>query len=63
MDGQEILLQLNLHSKFKYPFDMFNFIIPGYNVRPLELSGAIGIEQLKKLDNLIKTRGKMQNFY
>ncbi len=47
----------NLHSKSKDPFyDMFNFIIPGYNVRPLELSGAIGIEQLKKLDHLIKIR-------
>mgnify|MGYP006260011361 CR=1 FL=1 len=47
----------NLHSKSKDPFyDMFNFIIPGYNVRPLELSGAIGVEQLKKLDHLIKIR-------
>jgi len=47
----------NLHSKSEDPFyDMFNFIIPGYNLRPLELSGAIGIEQLKKLNNLIKVR-------
>ena len=37
-------------------FEMFNFILPGYNLRPLELSGAIGIEQLKKLPKLIKTR-------
>ena len=30
--------------------------MPGYNVRPLEMSGAIGIEQLKKLPDIIKAR-------
>lgn len=34
----------------------FRFLIPGYNVRPLEMSGAIGIQQLKKLPNMIKQR-------
>ena len=29
--------------------ESFRFIIPGYNLRPLEMSGAIGQEQLKKL--------------
>lgn len=39
------------------PFvESFNFVLPGYNVRPLELSGAIGIEQLKKLPKLLKAR-------
>jgi CDP-6-deoxy-D-xylo-4-hexulose-3-dehydrase len=37
-------------------FEAYRFIIPGYNVRPLELSGAIGREQLKKLDQLIEIR-------
>ncbi|WP_170914700.1 DegT/DnrJ/EryC1/StrS family aminotransferase, partial [Salmonella enterica] len=27
--------------------ESFKFVLPGYNVRPLEMSGAIGIEQLK----------------
>lgn len=36
--------------------ESFRFVLPGYNVRPLELSGAIGIEQLKKLANLIAAR-------
>jgi CDP-6-deoxy-D-xylo-4-hexulose-3-dehydrase len=41
------------------PFlESFKFVLPGYNVRPLELSGAIGIEQLKKLPNLITERRK-----
>ncbi|MEZ4814796.1 MAG: DegT/DnrJ/EryC1/StrS family aminotransferase [Bdellovibrionota bacterium] len=29
--------------------EAFKFVLPGYNVRPLEMSGAIGIEQIKKL--------------
>lgn len=37
-------------------FEAYRFILPGYNARPLELSGAIGIEQLKKLDGLMETR-------
>jgi len=36
--------------------ESFRFILPGYNVRPLEFSGAIGIEQLKKLPNFIIQR-------
>lgn len=36
--------------------ESFRFILPGYNLRPLELSGAVGIEQLKKLPSIIKTR-------
>lgn len=36
--------------------DLFRFILPGYNLRPLELSGAIGKEQLKKLSSLITGR-------
>lgn len=34
----------------------FCFVMPGYNLRPTELTGAIGIEQLKKLDFLIAAR-------
>jgi CDP-4-dehydro-6-deoxyglucose reductase, E1 len=36
----------------------FRFIMPGYNVRPIEMMGAIGLEQIKKLDGLIVTRRK-----
>ena len=39
------------------PFEeSFRFVLPGYNVRPLELSGAIGVEQLKKLPEFIRVR-------
>jgi len=39
------------------PFvESFKFVLPGYNLRPLEMSGAIGIEQLRKLPSLILER-------
>lgn len=39
------------------PFkESFRFVLPGYNVRPLELSGAIGVEQVKKLPAMINAR-------
>ena len=37
-------------------FEAYRFILPGYNARPLELSGAVGIEQLKKLDRMVEIR-------
>ena len=41
------------------PFEeSFRFVLPGYNLRPLEMSGALGIEQLKKLPALIEGRRK-----
>ena len=36
--------------------ESFRFVLPGYNVRPVEMSGAIGIEQLKKLPNFLAKR-------
>jgi len=38
--------------------ESFKFVLPGYNVRPLEMSGAIGIEQLKKLPSFLQQRRK-----
>lgn len=37
-------------------YEMFNFILPGYNVRPIEMEAAIGREQLKKLDGFLANR-------
>ena len=37
-------------------FEAYRFILPGYNARPLELAGAIGVEQLKKLDRMVEVR-------
>lgn len=41
------------------PFEeSFKFVLPGYNLRPLEMSGAIGIEQMKKLPHMVSERRK-----
>lgn len=36
--------------------ESFRFVLPGYNVRPVEMSGATGIEQLKKLPGFLAQR-------
>ena len=38
--------------------ESFRFVLPGYNVRPLELEGALGVEQIKKLPMIISERRK-----
>ena len=46
-----------IYNKLGDPFyESFNFIMPGFNVRPLEIEAATGIEQLKKLDAFIEQR-------
>jgi CDP-6-deoxy-D-xylo-4-hexulose-3-dehydrase len=37
-------------------FEAYRFILPGFNARPLEVAGAIGVEQLKKLDSMVEAR-------
>ncbi|MBV8889165.1 MAG: DegT/DnrJ/EryC1/StrS family aminotransferase [Alphaproteobacteria bacterium] len=37
-------------------FEAYRFILPGYNVRPIEMSGAIGREQIKKLPGFTEAR-------
>ncbi|HEX9703267.1 MAG TPA: DegT/DnrJ/EryC1/StrS family aminotransferase [Rhodospirillales bacterium] len=48
------------HSKLRTKIDpfieMYRFVLPGYNVRPLEISGAIGVEQLQKLPQIVDQR-------
>jgi CDP-6-deoxy-D-xylo-4-hexulose-3-dehydrase len=52
-------------KKSKIEFEeAFKFILPGYNVRPLEMSGALGQEQLKKLNSIISgRRSNAQKFH
>ncbi len=46
-----------LHVKNENPFyESFQFILPGYNLRPLEMEAAVGMEQLKKLKGFIDIR-------
>jgi CDP-6-deoxy-D-xylo-4-hexulose-3-dehydrase len=37
------------HSQNSDFYEAYRFILPGYNVRPLEISAAVGRQQLKKL--------------
>lgn len=36
--------------------ESFRFVLPGYNLRPVEMSGAIGVEQLRKLPGFLEKR-------
>jgi len=43
--------------------EWFRFVLPGYNVRPIEMMGAIGIEQLKKLPDFIRVRRENAEYF
>ncbi|UOY08836.1 DegT/DnrJ/EryC1/StrS family aminotransferase [Muricauda sp. SCSIO 64092] len=43
--------------------ESFRFLLPGYNVRPLEMSGAIGQEQLKKLPSFLQQRRRNAEYF
>ena len=53
-----------IYDKSDDPFyESFNFIMPGFNVRPLEIEAAVGIEQLKKLDKFIEIRRENAGYF
>ena len=43
--------------------ESFKFVLPGYNVRPVEMSGAIGVEQLKKLPSFLANRKENAKYF
>jgi CDP-6-deoxy-D-xylo-4-hexulose-3-dehydrase len=46
-----------VHPKVGDEFqDLFRFVLPGYNLRPLEMEGAIGLVQLDKLPGMLRER-------
>lgn len=44
-------------------FKDYEFIYPGYNLRPTEINATIGIEQLKKLSKFIKIRKENFDYF
>ncbi len=44
-------------------FEAYRFILPGYNVRPGELQGALGLTQIKKLSGFIEQRRKNAAYF
>jgi CDP-6-deoxy-D-xylo-4-hexulose-3-dehydrase len=43
--------------------ESWRFILPGYNFRPIEMMGAIGLEQLKKLPDFLLYRQKNAHIF
>ncbi|TFD29185.1 DegT/DnrJ/EryC1/StrS family aminotransferase [Cryobacterium lyxosi] len=61
---RELPVDNHVHAKCGDLFDdMFRFVLPGYNVRPLEMSGALGIEQLKKIPALVAGRRENARYF
>lgn len=53
-----------IYKKSENPFyESFNFIVPGFNLRPLEVEGAAGSEQLKKMDGIIAQRRENAKYF
>ena len=51
--------QNHVYNKTGSPWeDMYRFVLPGYNLRPLEMEAAIGRVQLRKLDSFVDRRRK-----
>jgi CDP-6-deoxy-D-xylo-4-hexulose-3-dehydrase len=51
--------QNHVYNKTGSPWeDLFRFVLPGYNLRPLEIEAAIGRVQIKRLDSFVDTRRK-----
>lgn len=44
-------------------YESYNFIVPGFNLRPLEMEGAVGMEQLKKMDGIIAARRRNAAYF
>ena len=51
LPDKNLILNKNISNSFQ---ESFNFVLPGYNVRPLEMSGAIGLKQLEKFPKFLK---------
>jgi len=49
----------HVHNKTGSPWDdLYRFVLPGYNLRPIEMEAAVGRIQLLKLDSFIHERRK-----
>lgn len=53
-----------IYSKSENDFyESYNFILPGFNLRPIEMEGAIEREQLKKMDDIIAVRRRNAAYF
>lgn len=62
-------LSKNFKKKLERKYDvdefknLYTFYYPGYNFRPNDINAFLGIEQLKKIDNISKVRNNNFNTY
>ena len=47
-----------LNTKYSEFEKSYKFVLPGYNLRPNEINAILGLEQIKKVRNFIKSRRK-----
>lgn len=57
---ENLVCSPKLEDKFS---EFFRFVLPGYNLRPIEMMGAIGTEQLKKLPIFILNRRSNAQYF
>ncbi|MEW6557340.1 MAG: DegT/DnrJ/EryC1/StrS family aminotransferase [Elusimicrobiota bacterium] len=50
-------------KKYDDFFEAYRFILPGYNVRPMEIQGALGKIQLRKLSKYLKIRRQNAKYF
>jgi CDP-6-deoxy-D-xylo-4-hexulose-3-dehydrase len=50
------------YKRFQKSYEDYCFVLPGYNLRPNNIYAAVGLEQLKKLNSLIKIRKANHSF-
>jgi CDP-6-deoxy-D-xylo-4-hexulose-3-dehydrase len=54
----------SVHTKSENDWeDLYRFVLPGYNLRPTELSGAIGLEQLSKFPVFLYNRRENAKYF
>jgi len=54
-NSDDFKAKYNTGDRFR---DLFHFVLPGLNFRPLEIEAALGIVQMKKLDEMLSIRRK-----
>ena len=54
---RDLPMNNHVHNKTGTEWDdLYRFVLPGYNIRPLEIEAAIGKVQLSKFDSFVSTR-------
>jgi len=60
---RELSKKREIAKKYKKIDPRYLFINTGYNIRPTEIQGAFGLQQIKKLDHFIKIRTENFNYF